>query len=201
MSHGLIGSLLSPPPSLLEPVKRNVFVSYYHGDQSEVDDFIGQYCTLERIFTPYMLSARQRYGGNTIQSSNPNYVMQQIRSRHVSPTTVTMLLLGACTHSRRYIDWETKASLQQGGLGGERPNGVIAIGLPSVGGHCHLPERLSKNVDSGYAKTYIYPRSGNELRSWIEEAFQSRTNRQHLILNSQDKWSNSRTCEICGRTH
>ena len=201
MSQGLIGSLLSPPPSLLAPVKRNVFISYFHGDQNEVDDFIGQYSTLERIFTPYMLSARQTYGGNPIESSNPNYVMQRIRSRHVSPTTVTILLLGPCTHSRRYIDWETKASLQQGGLGGERPNGVIAICLPSVGGHCHFPERLSKNVDSGYAKAYIYPRSGNELRSWIEEAFQSRTNRQHLILNSQNTWSNSRTCKICGRTH
>jgi hypothetical protein len=197
MSFGLLGDAMRIPP----PIKRNVFISYYHGDRDEVNDFIDDFCFTERLFTPYMLADGESYGGNAILSDDPTYVMQQIRSRHVSPTTVTIVLLGHCTHSRKYIDWEAKSSLQQGGIGGESPNGLIGIGLPSVGNHCHIPERLKSNVDSGYARTYTYPSSGADLQAMIETAFQSRSSSTSSILNPQDMWGRNRVCEICGVTH
>jgi len=156
-------------------------------------------------FTPVMLSAGQSYGSDIINSNNPEYVMQEIRRRHFGHSTVSIVLLGSCTHSRRYIDWEIKASLQRGGLGGQLPHGLIAIALPSTGGSAFLPERFASNWVQGhyggYARFYRYPNNSYELKSWIEEAYSARTSRANLIVNPNTMWTYSRTCKHCGVTH
>ena len=57
-------------------------------------------------------------------SNNPQYIMRKIREDKLEDSTVTIVLVGSCTHSRRYVDWEVKASLQ---CGQSLPNGLIAI--------------------------------------------------------------------------
>lgn len=190
--------------SIFGSIKRNVFISYFHADQVEVDQFVRDFAHSLNIFTPQMLNSGQSFGSDIINSTNPSYVMQTIRDRHFGHSTVTIVLIGKCTHSRRYIDWEIKASLQKGGLSGRDPHGLIAITLPSTNGRAHLPERFQCNWNSNstdYARFYSYPTSGEELRSWIEDAYRSRTSRSHLITNFQDKWSYNRKCNICGYTH
>lgn len=66
---------------------------------------------------------------NFIHSPNPVYVMQCIRRDYIGDSTVTIVLVVGCTHSRRYVDWEIKASLQQAADGS--PNGLIGIQMPS----------------------------------------------------------------------
>lgn len=82
--------------------------------------------------------------------------MRKIRENKLQDSTVTIVLVGSCTHSRRYVDWEVKASLQQGIT---LPNGLIAINLPYMGSEGALPERVSENVmrdsngnEVGYAR-------------------------------------------------
>ncbi|MEJ1408373.1 MAG: TIR domain-containing protein [Candidatus Sedimenticola sp. (ex Thyasira tokunagai)] len=180
-------------------------MSYYHGDQLEVDTFVHTFGRRLGIFTPVMLNPGQRYGTSIIGSTDTDYVMQQIRSRHFGHSTVSIVLLGSCTHSRRYVDWETKASLQRGGSGGELPHGLMAIALPSTGGSAYIPERFLKNWvegnTGGYARFYRYPQNGEEVRSWIEDAYSARTARSHLIVNPNEMWKNNRVCEMCGITH
>ncbi|WP_216628288.1 TIR domain-containing protein [Paenibacillus germinis] len=107
-------------------LRRKVFISHYKGDRNEVDAFIQKFANEEKVFLPYVLGANDN--DEFINSSNPEYVMTQIRKKYLEDTTVTIVLVGSCTHSRRYIDWEIKSSLRQGE---HTPNGLMGIILPS----------------------------------------------------------------------
>jgi hypothetical protein len=187
-----------------QQIKRNVFISYYHGDQVAVNEFVRVFGRELGVFTPCMLAEGQRFTDDIINSTNPAYVMQQIRSRYFGHSTVTIVLIGSCTHSRRYVDWEIKASLQRGGVGGQLPHGLMAINLDKLNSPQHLPQRfLANHTDNGecYAPFYRYPNSAAELRGWIEDAFNARTTKAHLISNPNDMMTRNRVCERCGYTH
>ena len=131
--------------------------------------------------------------------------MRRIREEKLEDSTVTIVLIGECTHSRRYVDWEIKASLQQGQ---SLPNGLIAINLPYMGTRGNLPHRLNLNVkrnqyniDIGYARYYSYPSSKEELRRWVEDAHQARTTRATLISNPNDMMHYNGKCEVHKVTH
>ena len=93
-------------------IKRRVFISHYRGDKNEVDAFIDYFANQQKVFTPYVLGANDN--DDFIDSGNPEYVMTQVRKKYLQDTTVTIVLVGSCTHSRRYVDWEIKSSLRQG---------------------------------------------------------------------------------------
>jgi len=181
-------------------VKRRVFISYYGGDKSEVDNFINYFAIQEGVFTPYALGVSNN--DDFINSTNTDYVMSQIRRKYLQDTTVTIALIGNCTHSRRYVDWEIKSSLTQGE---NLPNGLIGIILPSKGNNAYLPPRLEANWTSGhigcYARYWVYPRTVNELGGWIDDAYNARTTRANLITNSQDMMKYNVRCLVCGITH
>ena len=182
--------------------RRRVFISHYKGDRQEVDDFIDYFANQEQVFTPYVLGANDN--DDFINSTNTDYVMSQIRKKYLLDTTVTIVLIGRCTHSRRYVDWEIKSSLTQGQTA---PNGLIGIVLPSQGNSAHLPPRIKENWESRelscYARYLPYPSpSGSaELGGWIDDAYNARTARAHLIKNSQDMMKYNHKCEVCGITH
>src|SRR5207244_2128436 len=99
-----------------------------------------------------------------------------------------IVLVGSCTHSRRYVDWEIKASLRQGQ---DDPNGLIGILLPSCANrkfYPPLPPRFDQNFSKeqqSYARYCYCPASADELRGWIEDAYDRRTSRANLITNAQ----------------
>jgi len=115
---------------------------------------------------------------------------------------VTIALLGTCTHSRRYIDWELKTSLRRGSY---TPNGLIGILLPSGGKSVYLPDRFKANWNDGnvdcYARYYYAPTSAEHLGSWIEDAYNARTTRPDLIQNDADMMKYNSKCKVCGVTH
>ncbi len=182
-------------------VKRKVFISHYKGDKGEVEAFIDEFANRQGVFTPYVLGANENY--DFIDSTNTDYVMAQIRQKYLQDTTVTIVLVGNCTHSRRYIDWEIKSSLRRGEK--YTPNGLIGIILPSKGQNAYFPPRLEANWVKGhvncYARYWIYPSSVEELGQWIEDAYNARTSRAHLIKNEQDIMKYNAQCKICGITH
>ena len=121
---------------------------------------------------------------------------------YLQDSTVTIVLVGNCTHSRRYVDWEIKTSLRQGTY---TPNGVMGIILPSKGDSAYLPPRLEDNWVQGhyncYARYWKYPANGQILASWIEDAYNARTTRASLINNSQLMMKYNARCKVHGRTH
>lgn len=189
---------LPPPPP---PPKRKVFISFFQGDRAEADQFIFQWSMVNQVFIPKALGTYNNE--DFVDSNNPEYVMQQIRQKYLGDSSVTIVLLGKCTHSRRYVDWELKASLRRGDF---TPNGLLAILLPSVGPvGAHLPPRFAANWENRelncYSRYRYWPTSAGDLRMWVEDAYAARTSRAHLIQNSAAMMRNNAQCRVCGLTH
>jgi hypothetical protein len=189
-----------PPLPPAQPLKRKVFISFFQNDRTEVDAFILNWATNAQVFAPKALGI---VGNETfINSSDPEYVMGQIRQKYLGDSTVTIILLGTCTHSRRYVDWEIKTSLRRGDY---TPNGLIAILLSSACGSAHLPDRFRANWNAQnigcYARYYAMPTSAVQLRGWIEDAFSARTTRADFIQNDADMMRYNARCRVCGITH
>ena len=115
-----------------------MFISYYHGDQDEVNEFVEEFSD---VFIAKTVGVKD--GDFDFDSNDPQYIIRKIRENKLSDSTVTIVLIGSCTHSRRYVDWEVKASLQQGS---SLPNGLIAINLPYMRDIGALPERVNENI-------------------------------------------------------
>ncbi len=182
--------------------KRKVFISYFGGNKTEADAFVRQWALINDVFIPKAIGLTGME--NFINSNDTAYVMGQIRGAYLGDSTVTIVLVGACTHGRRYVDWELKSSLRQGDT--YTPNGLIGILLPSAGTNPfpRLPERFSANWQNDgacYARYYYMPTSADELRGWIEDAYQARTTRSHLIRNTAEMMKYNSQCASCGVTH
>lgn len=181
--------------------KRRVFVSFYGGDEHEVEAFCREWGDRQGVFTKRIL--HEAYTGDIVNSADAEYVIGRIRTDFLADSTVTLLLMGKCTHSRRYVDWELKATLRQGLS--YTPNGLLAVQLPSVSGQSlHLPPRLDANLkpnNGGYARYYVSPQSAAQLAGWIEDAFAARTTRAKLIVNSQDRMEYNAKCKVHDVTH
>jgi len=179
-------------------IKRKLFISHYKGDRLEVDNFIKRF---GHLFISKVLGANDN--DDFINSSNTDYVMSRIKQKYLNDSTVTLVLLGSCTHGRRYVDWEIKSSLQHSLL--TSPNGLMGIVLPSQNNICNLPDRFLDNWNqehSGcYAKFWSYPSTDQQLVDWIEDAYQARTSRKNLIDNSRPMLGYNGKCKIHGSTH
>lgn len=182
------------------PIKRTVFISHSHLHESESKLFLREFGS---VFHARHIGISNK--NDRIKSNDTDYVMGRIRTEIIQfRSTVTILLVGSCTHSRRYADWEIKASLQQGE--GRAPNGLLAIQLPSCPNGALLPPRMElnwrRNDAEGYARYYQYPRHQTELRRWIEEAFEARKTITDRIRNPHETmFDHNRQCRVCGVTH
>lgn len=182
-----------------ESVRRKCFISYYQGDSEHVDQFVKSF---EDVFIPKVIGVSS--GDDFINSDDSDYVMSKIREKYLGDSTVTICLIGDCAHSRRFIDWEIKASLRQGLY--SMPNGLLGILLPYKGTTGHLPQRFKDNYVSGkeaesYAIYRAYPQSKTELKTWIESAFLKRETSAHLIANTQTMMKKGGNCSVHNITH
>lgn len=208
--YGLTAPAPAPQP------KRHVFISSFHANQQEVNAFIYQWATVEKVFIAKALATFDN--DDFINSDKPEYVMAEIRRKYLMDSSVTIVLVGSCTHSRRYVDWEIKSSLRRGT---NTPNGLLAYILPSAIPPAFglfgpieytkrawppLPDRLQANWNywdqqNCYARYYIPPTSADQLRQHIELAVSDRTNRDHMIKNDADMMKYNAKCRVCGVTH
>lgn len=142
-------------------MRRKCFVSYHQDDLKAVDAFI------------------DRFGPK-------NFIKRGITlPEEVIDSTVTIVLVGLCTWSRRFVDWEIQASLRQ--PASELPNGLIGILLDRTT-RPPLPPRFKVNRDSGYARYHYYPDSTSSLEEWIEDAYFARQERSRLIKNPRERF-------------
>lgn len=177
--------------------RRKCFVSYYREDKVAVDKFITDF---GNVFIPKVIGVSN--GDDFIDSNDSDYVMTKIREKHLGDSTVTLCLIGKCTHSRRYIDWELKTTLRRGSY---TPNGLVGILLPEMGTTGHLPSRFKENWNKdeskGYAIYRAYPTNEALLRGWIEDAYSRRTSHANLIVNSQEMYKYNKKCLVHEVTH
>lgn len=199
MSNWTHNPFLIPPPLV---VKRRVFISYCHRDQTEAQNFVYAW---RNVFSARALG--MAFTDDMVNSDNAEYVMSRIRANYLGDSSVTVLLVGTCMHSRRFIDWELKASLQRGA---SMPNGVVAFLLPSAINHNgrqfpHLPERFEMNYRlndlTTYARYWYMPSTEAEMRERIETAYSSRTTLANNIVNPNERMMRNIDCKACGVNH
>lgn len=166
-------------------VRRKCFISYHQADLAAVDRFISRFGVNNFIKRGITLP------DEVINSADTAYVLQRIRQLYLRDSTVTIVLIGPCTWSRRFVDWELQASLRRPADG--HPNGLIGI-LLDRGIKPPLPPRLAANRDSGYAKYHYYPQNVAMLENWIEDAYQARVTRRSKIVNQRERFQNNRFC-------
>ena len=143
---------------------RRVFVSYHHGlDRPFYEQFSNLACDAFEVV--YDNSVRQE-----IDSENPDYVMRHIREDFITGTSCTIVLCGAETWKRKYVDWEIKATL-------DKSHGLIGVYLPTAidapDGCVRVPDRFLDNWESGYALWYAwkdFTESPVSLRTWVQDA-------------------------------
>lgn len=124
------------------PTRRRIFVSYHHGgDQYYYNEF-------SRIFHDGFEAVFDNSLERQFDSDNVDYVMQRIRDKHLTGISCTVVLIGARTHERKYVDWEIKATLA-------KQHGLVGIVLPTharnPGGQIIVPDRFLDNANTGYA--------------------------------------------------
>jgi MTH538 TIR-like domain (DUF1863) len=172
--------------------RHKCFVSYHHEDEDEVKVFLENY---ESIFIPRVLGVSDE--DDFIDSKDTDYIMGQIREKYLTDSTVTIVLVGKCTWARRYVDWEVYSTLRNDKS--NKRSGLVAIDLPSIEADASskkLPLRVGDNVndDKGYARWWKYPSTSDGLTEMIDEAFDARTIKANLIVNTRDRKLNNLQC-------
>lgn len=178
-------------------VRRKCFISYHHADQTEVDQFVRNFQHEQGAFIARGLG--EEMSSDIIDSSDTDYVMRRIRELYLQGSSVTIVMLGRCTWSRRYVDWELQASLRHGET--VTANGLLGIKLPSFRpGTDVYPHRLNLNLkqDSDqvdcYARVIDYPRSTQTLVNAIEAAYERRYTHSRWIVNPRERKVRSSSC-------
>lgn len=176
--------------SATSPVRHKAFISYHAADAVEVVDFVEKY---DDVFIARAIGMEED-GSDIIDSTNVDYIRRTIREKYLKDSTVTMVLVGACTWARKFVDWEIYSSLRSNAS----PNGLLAVQLPSTSTSTNAPTRLELNRPKlgkeGYANYYVTPTSAATLRSEIQSAFDARATKRNLIKLGGDLRERNSSC-------
>jgi hypothetical protein len=99
------------------------------------------FCAQLDVFTDNSLE-------RALDSDDDAYVRWSIKQNNIRGSSCTVVLCGAATRWRKYVDWEIETTL-------DLDHGLIGICLPtnpSIEGLFHKPDRLQDNVDSVFSE-------------------------------------------------
>ncbi|HUU95201.1 MAG TPA: TIR domain-containing protein [Phycisphaerae bacterium] len=165
------------------PVKSKVFVSYHHQrDQKYYDLFAELFADGYEILTDTSIDRK-------IGSDDVDYQQQVIREKHISGSSITVVLCGAETWKRRWVDWEIHMTLN-------KEHALLGICLPtnprSSNGKFIVPDGLHVNIVTGYAHFIQWTENPQELKAAIEVAKQ-RARLTRNIDNTSPRMKRSRS--------
>ncbi len=174
MNYGAFGLGLGYQP----PVKHKVFVSYHHsGDQDYYDAFSRSFHDLYELIYDNSLERK-------IDSDDVDYVMRRIRENFITGTSCTIVLVGAKTYGRKYVDWEIKATL-------EKEHGLIGIQLPTAPktqeGKITVPDRLHDNIQSGFALWLTWESVMSDPKRFQEQVAMAKSKSTRQIMNTRER--------------
>lgn len=151
-----------------------VFVSYHHkNDQYEANYLRDTYGKDDTLIDHSLKDA--------YDDVSDDEILKLIRTNHLKNSTVTIVLIGSKTVSRKWIDWEIYSSLRP--YGDRTRNGLLGIYLPTAE---DAPVRLQDNIDSGYAVTMKWKNISWQLSTKIDEAYNNRS-KDNLVENSRPR--------------
>lgn len=159
--------------------KRKTFISYYHHDDQEYKE------KFLNLFGDLIVS--KSVDDNDIDSDNSDeHIKQLIQNDFLADTTVLVVLIGVKTKCRKHIDWEISGALNL--KVGDGYAGVLALFLPTHPNFgsdkytpSEVPERLTKNIESGYAIARDWTEDRIKLQEYIEAAFAKRSESGKIV--------------------
>ena len=158
--------------------RHRVFVSYYHNDDQYYRELF------EDRFSDYydIMVSESVEIGDIDPYLKTETIRQIIRDRYLRDSTVTVVLVGANTWQRKFVDWEIGSSIRET-LNSSR-SGLLGILLPTYPNSYFnfnpftppydshtIPPRLSKNIDCGFATLHKWSENPFDVSTWIHEAF------------------------------
>lgn len=160
---------------MLRTPRHKVFVSYHHNkDQGYRNRF-------ERLFDDVydIMDSRSVKLDDIPKGLHLDEISRCIRDEYLSDSTVTVVLIGKDTWSRKHVDWEIAATVRD--TEANPRSGLLGILLPS---HPRfrkddydpytIPPRLHDNVNCGFAKLYAWSESPRKVAGWIDSAYKRR---------------------------
>lgn len=164
-------------------IRPKVFVSYHHQrDQAYYDRFATLFASGYEIITDTSIDRK-------IDSDNSDYQQQVIREKHITGSSITVVLCGAETYKRRWVDWEIHMTLN-------KEHALLGIALPTAvrsnRGGIIVPSRLHANVQSGYAHWIHWTDDPNAIRTAIDGA-KAKARLTRNIDNSAPRMKRSRS--------
>jgi hypothetical protein len=159
-------------------VKPKVFTSYHHhNDQAYQDHFVRLFADNYELFTDTSLERR-------LDSDNTGYIDRAIRENNITGSSITVVLCGAETWKRKYVDWEIHATL-------DKQHALLGIILPTNAGQ-FVPNRLHDNIQSGYAHWITWTTDPSAVEAAITQAL-TRAERTGLIRNEREQMTRNIT--------
>lgn len=176
--------------------RHRVFVSYYHTeDQGYRELFEGLFSEIYDIMVSESVEI-----GDIDPNLSTERIRQIIRDDYLRDSTVTVVLIGAHTWQRKFVDWEigssirqTKNSTRSGLLGILLPTYPRPLGDMTKYNRYTIPPRLYDNIDCGFATIHNWNDNPYTVQSWIHDAFERRT--EKTPDNSRDSFKNNRSGE------
>jgi hypothetical protein len=167
-------SLFGPPGG----VRHHVFISYHHrSDQAFYETFSGTFHDTYESITDRSLE-------RAVDSDNTDYVRWKISQNNIKGSSCTLVLVGAETWGRKYVDWEIEATLEMG-------HGLIGVQLPTLpvnsNGKVSVPDRLHDNIASGYALWETWANITSSLAQLDAYITAAKAKDNKLIVNSRDR--------------
>jgi hypothetical protein len=99
-------------------IRHKSIISYHSTDAEEVLKFVNDF---DSVFIPRSVGLSDE-DGPLVDSDDGDYVTDTIRDKYLRDSTVTIVMIGRCTWSRRFVDAEVYSSLRRGKI--NRLNGL-----------------------------------------------------------------------------
>jgi hypothetical protein len=164
-------------PRAAEIPKRKVFVSYHHGgDRAYYESFSRAFCDTYDLIEDNSVD-------RAIQSDDVEYVTRRLREDFITGSSCTIVLVGAQTWGRKFVDWEIKATL-------DKEHGLVGVQLPTAPvllNQVLMPDRLLDNIRSGYALWVSWPQMTASPQSCTHFIEQARAREKWRIDNKRDR--------------
>ncbi len=176
--------------------KHKVFISYFHGNEKCKGDEIYK-IKFENLFQDLFINKSVQKGDIDADNSN-EYIKRLIRLNYIEDSSVLVVLVGPHTCNRKHVDWEISVALNKK-VGGY--SGLLGICLPNHPDYGKkyitpniIPKRLVDNIKTLYAEFYDWTEEKNNIKKWVDNAFQNRIDRSDLIDNSMLQFKNNKYC-------
>lgn len=117
-----------------------VFISYHHANDQYYKEQLLALNTQHRIFQDCSVDT-----GDINDGLGDEAIRALIRDYYLRDSTVTILLVGTETKSRKHVDWEIYSSMFDGKI--NKKSGILVVILPMVDfGYCYAPREIEKVI-------------------------------------------------------